>query len=250
MPYQDYSFIRHYVNNEGEISPLTLDAVKSSSEGKFCYITMILRGCPFSCAFCLNSNKNRIPFYLGRSVDNVIGEIKEAKKMFADKIDEVMFYDDNFFALPMEYIDEFSSKWKEHINLPIHPLNVVAPNFSEESLVKLKRAGATGVIVGIQTISKNGRKVYNNPATKERIAKIAKIMEKYPEMRLIFHIILGNPYENEDDIAENLLFLNSLPKIYELSNYQLIIYPGTRLFDKVKNDPQHQERAREGYYIP
>ena len=68
--------------------------------------------------------------------------------------------------------------------------------------------------MGIQTISKQGRAVYGNPATKKNISEIVKVMLNHPDMQLIFHLIFGNPYEDENDIAENLLFLNSLPKIY------------------------------------
>ncbi len=251
LPYPDSSFVRHYyVDSENQLVPFTLEAIKGASGGKFTYITMISRGCPFRCTFCLNSNENRIPYYNGRSVDNVIGELKEVKRQFGGGIDEVMFYDDDFFALPIEYIREFSAKYKEQVGIPISPLNASAVNFSEEKIVQLKYAGVKGVSVGIQSISANGREAYHNPATKERIIRIMEVMTKHPDLRVILHIILGNPYENEDDIVENLLFLNSLPRIYELSPYQLIIYPGTKLFGKVKNDPEHQVRANEGYYLP
>jgi hypothetical protein len=35
-----------------------------------------------------------------------------------------------------------------------------------------------------------------------------------------------------------------------LSNYQLIIYPGTTLYEIVKKDPIHASRALEGYHTP
>jgi len=251
LPYQDLSLVNHYyVDNANNIVPLTLEDMRKAGEGVFRYITMISRGCPFRCTFCLNSNEHRIPYYVGRSVDNVIGELKEAKRRFGGQMDEVMFYDDDLFALPAEYIADFSAKYKEHIDIPIAPVNASAVSFREDKLIQLKNAGIMGVIVGIQTISTNGRKSYHNPANKDRISRIMEVMKRHSDMRTVLHIMLGNPYENEDDIAENLLFLNSLPKIYDLSPYNLIIYPGTKLVQRIRNDPVHRTRAREGYRLP
>lgn len=251
LPFQDISFKNHYyVNDNNNIVPLTYDVIKKKGGGEFCYITIISRGCPFRCAFCLNSGDNRIPFSIDRSIDNVISELKQAKDTIAGGIDKVMFYDDDFYALPLNYIKEFAEKFKAQVNLPIHPLNSSAANFSEEKFLHLKRAGASGVIVGIQTISKNGREAYHSPATKERIQGIVETVRKYSNQRLILHLILGNPYEDLDDIAENFLFLNSLPKIFELSPYQLVIYPGTKLHERIKHDQKFQARMNEGYSVP
>lgn len=251
LPFQDISFDDHYyVDERNNIAPLSYDIMKKNSDGIFFYITMISRGCPFKCSFCLNSNDNSIPFSVGRSVDNVISELKQAKNRFPGGIDEVMFYDDDFYALPVSYIKEFSEKFRAQIGLPLHPFNASATNFSEEKFLHLKRAGSTGVICGIQTISKNGRAAYGNPATKEKIRSIVEVVKRYPGTSLIFHLILGNPYETLDDTAENFLFLDSLPKIFALSNYQLVIYPGTKLYERVKNDKKFQIRAKEGYTVP
>jgi anaerobic magnesium-protoporphyrin IX monomethyl ester cyclase len=251
IPFQDYSLNNHFfVNDKNELAPLTFRDVLNNQGGAFSYITMYSRGCPHHCNYCLNSNPCCIPFYIGRSVDNVIQELVNAKEQFKDTITKIVFYDDDFFALPLGKIRDFSAKYKEKVGLPIHPLNASVSNFREDKLLLLRDAGAMGVIVGIQTVSQRGRWTYQNPATKENILKIVNVMQKYPDQELIFHLILGNPYENDDDIAENLLFLNSLPKIYQLSVYQLIIYPGTKLHEMVKNDPVHSHRANEGYRIP
>jgi anaerobic magnesium-protoporphyrin IX monomethyl ester cyclase len=251
LPFPDFSFKRtYYVNEHNQIVPLTFELLIKSDSDKFCYITMISRGCPFRCAFCLNSNDNHIPFYLGRSVKNVIDELKYVKQIGGGHIWEIMFYDDNLFALPIAFIKEFTHAYKEQIGLPIHFVNAAPGTFNEEKLQLLKSAGVKGIVVGIQTISKNGRAVYGNPATKENISEIVKVMLNYPDMQLIFHLIFGNPYEDKHDIAENLLFLNSLPKIFEVNNYQLTIYPGTKLYYKVKSDLRFQHRAKEGYQLP
>jgi radical SAM superfamily enzyme YgiQ (UPF0313 family) len=250
LPYQDFSFARnYYVDETNNIAPLTYESYKKAGGG-ISYITMIARGCPFRCAYCLNSGSNRIPFYNGRSVDNIIGEIVEAKRVLSNKIENVEFYDDDFFAKPLEYIKEFSVKWKERVGISIFPVTAAAPSFSEEKLKHLIGAGLTGITVGVQTITERGRKSYGNPATKERIREIVHVMSRYPSLQITLQNIIGNPYENEDDIAENILFLNSLPKICRIGAYQLIVYPGTRLHEMVKSDPQYYPRASEGYHFP
>ena len=251
LPFQDYSLRRHYyIDDQNDISPLTIDAVKKKNGGIFTYIAMIGRGCPYHCGFCINSGKRHIPYQPGRSVDNVIEELKQAKEKYTDQIDEIMFYDDDFFALPIKYIRKFSARYKSEIGIPLHELNTVCTSFSVEKLECVRYMGAKGIIVGMQSISRNGRQAYRHPATKAGIQAILKIMKRYPDMNTVLHLILGNPYEIEDDIVENLLFLDSLPMIYELSNYQLIIYPGTALHDKIKKDGICPERLSEGCVIP
>lgn len=252
LPFQDYTLNRHYfVSDQNQIKPLGIEDIVKSQEGIFFnYVTIFARGCPYHCSYCLNSNSQCLPYYVGRSVDNLINELTYAKKQFGEILRSVFLYDDDFFALPLEKIREFSEKYKNAINLPIHPLNASPSSFREDKLVLLQQAGVTGIIVGIQTISENGRRSFHNNATKERIRNIVQVMQKYPDMQLIFHLILGNPFENEDDIVENLLFLHSLPKIYDLSIYQLIIYPGTKLHEMVKKHPEYEHRADEGYTLP
>lgn len=250
LPYQDYSLNRHYyVDEMNNIVPLTCDSCNAVGSG-VPYITIIARGCPFRCSFCLNSGANRIPYYTERSVDNVIGELVEAKRVLGDRIKSVMFYDDDFFAKPIEYIKEFSAKWKKIVGISIEPVNSAAPSFSEEKLQHLISAGITGITIGVQTITKRGRRAYGNPATKDRVRSIVDVMKRYPSMEITLQNLLGNPFENANDIAENILFLDSLPKICRIGDYQLIIYPGTRLHEMVKMDPRYYKRASEGYHIP
>ena len=245
IPLQDYTFKNWWhVNADNNLVPMKYD-------GKpFDYITMFSRGCPHRCSFCLNSNPHSIRYYAGRSVDNMIAELAEVKEKYGGAIREVVFYDDDFFALPLSTLHNFADKYRKYIGIPIHAVNVSATSFREDKLLVMQQAGVKGIIVGIQSISENGKQTYRNPATKDNIRYICEVMERHPGMELIFHIIYGNPYENEDDIAENILFLNSLPKVYSLSNYQLVIYPGTELWERVKNDPTYSYRATEGYTTP
>jgi radical SAM superfamily enzyme YgiQ (UPF0313 family) len=241
LPFSDMGFKNQYFIKNGRFQPLSIDDYQDYE-----FITVWNRGCPHHCTFCLNSGPNKVRFNNHRSLDNVIAELVAAKKQLGDHIKKIMFYDDDFFATPLQKIIEFKEKYTASIGLPLHFVNASAALFTEEKLVQLREAGIEGIIVGVQSISENGTKTYRNKATRENIRNISETMMKYPDLTLILHLILGNPFETEDDIAENILFLNSLPKIDILAHFQLTIYPGTVLYEMVRNSP-YKGRADEGY---
>ena len=80
------------------------------------YHTILAIGCPFKCTYCANSlfaendplyRKLRYP-----SVDYIIGEVKAVLEK-QPYISNVQFMDDGFIALPVDYLREFSIKWKK-----------------------------------------------------------------------------------------------------------------------------------------
>jgi len=106
-------------------------------------------GCPNSCAYCYNSLYNRMfPGFAvrQRSVDNVIEEARELLRYPVRTI----FFQDDYFGRKIQWLAEFAEKWPKQIGLAFHP-QIRPESATEERLSLLKKAGCTGINVGIET---------------------------------------------------------------------------------------------------
>ncbi|MCK9225741.1 MAG: radical SAM protein [Candidatus Muirbacterium halophilum] len=162
------------------------------------YTIFTTRGCPYNCSYCINNfwygelypNEQRVR---RRSVDNVIAELKHAKKKF--NIKSIMFEDDIFYLSP-KWHWEFISKYKKQINLPF--VCVMHPSHCQDYKVikSLKDAGCIQVEIGIQTLNEKVRKKYlNRNETNKEITKALYNLHKAKVKYNIDHIA-GLPDDN------------------------------------------------------
>lgn len=52
----------------------------------------------------------------------------------------------------------------------------------------------------------------------------------------IYDFLLDNPYESTRDVVETLRFILELPRPYVLQPFSLVLFPGTVLYDRAKED--------------
>lgn len=113
-------------------------------------------GCPHSCAYCYNSlYNNMFPGFTvrQRSVDNVI---REAKTLLQYPLETIFFQDDHF-GLKIEWLAEFAEKWPREVGKAFHP-QIRPESATDERLSLLKKAGCTGISVGIETYDEEYRR--------------------------------------------------------------------------------------------
>ena len=203
------------------------------------YHTILAIGCPFKCTYCANSlfsendplyRKLRYP-----SVEYIIGEVKSALKK-QPYISNVQFMDDGFIALPVEYLREFSIKWKKEINLPFS-LSGVIPGYVKRNKMKiLTSGGMIGMRMGIQSGSDRILKFYKRPNRPGLIMQTATIISEFSKYMKppTYDIILDNPIEIKQDIIDTLQLLYDLPRPFILLIYGLSVIPNTKLADDLK----------------
>ncbi len=248
LPYPDYDIEDHFVLDEGVIRPMTEPLLKKhllhSGHGRkgstVAYTIMSSRGCPHHCAYCCNDVYLRLyegeRFLRRRSPEKIVGEIKQVRSMF-DFIDYVEFQDDSFFAASQRDIERFSELYKEELGLPFWCYG--SPRTITEGKVKaLIDAGLDHVTMGIQSASQRTAKLYNRNISNEAVKKAAKILNKYIGAMNppTYDIILDNPYESFEDHLETLKLLIDLPRPYHVRPFSLVLFPGTSLYEKAKND--------------
>lgn len=197
------------------------------------------RGCPFNCTYCFNHSYNKL--YAGkgsmirqRSVENVIGELKEIKEKYSPK--RFQFLDDTFI-LNKEWVFNFCKKYKEEIRLPFicyTRVNLV----TEEIIVALKEAGCITLLFAIESGNSYIRnEVLKRNVLEESILNTARLCHKY-NLRTYAQNMVGLPDETLENIWETIRLNIKCKTSYSwVSIYQP--YPRTELCDY---------SIRKGYY--
>lgn len=202
------------------------------------YRTIWTLGCPFSCSYCCNSafasvdkdyTKIRRP-----SVEHLLSEIEHALSVHP-YITTIVFYDDNFIALPMEELERFAQEYIRRINLPFVVFGM-HPNLVTHSKVELlARAGMCRARMGIQSLSPRTLDFYKRTTAMARIKASATILSttarRYRMIPPAFDIISDNPVESRSEIAETLQNLYRLPRPYTLNVFSLRAFEKTKLWE-------------------
>jgi anaerobic magnesium-protoporphyrin IX monomethyl ester cyclase len=243
LPYVDYDLDNHYVFDRRTDDIIRLD--KESMKEHFpklayfgnkhlvSYRTMTSRGCPHKCSFCASSATMRLR---RRSVDNVIDELEKITARF-DYLELIHFFDDTFFAAPVEYFEEFSEKYKKRIGRPFHA-QCSPTTLSERKMELLLDAGLCYTEMGIQTGSERIKRMYRRVVPNEKLIEAAGLIGKYRSRMLVpdYHVILDNPWETPEDVLATLRLLLALPGKFRLQISSLIFFPGTELNRKAQEE--------------
>jgi len=222
IPFPDYSDKDKYFLNGGKVVPL------ATKEYKTRYSLMTSRGCPFNCTYCCNSTLSQMckgKYLRRRSVNNVINELKKAKKDFPNIL-FISFIDD-VFTFDKEWLKEFSIKYKKEISLPFYCYT--HSRMCDEEIIKcLKDAGLSITTMGVQSFSNRIRKSYSRFEKNEQIIKILKLLKKH-KIKFGLDIMMDNPLEEEEDLKKNLNYLLKIQPPFELHTHTLTYFPNTKL---------------------
>lgn len=138
------------------------------------------RGCLYNCAYCFNATYRKIYRNKGkiarkRSVDNVLKEIQEVRKIIS--LEHVSFQDDEFFSSD-SWIEEFCFKYKNRVNIPFS-CNL-RPNLVKEKRVRLlKEAGCNSVSIAFESGNDYVRnKILKRNLSREEMVSAARIIKE------------------------------------------------------------------------
>jgi len=99
------------------------------------------------------------------------------------------------------------------------------------------KAGMWRIDVGVESGSdKIKRQIFNRPVDNEAVLKAANIINKHPRVIAYYFFIIGNPYEQRQDLLQTIDILKKLPSPYFLRTYNLVFIPGTHLFNRACRD--------------
>jgi len=191
------------------------------------------RGCPHKCTYCVNQgyqekfkdlgNYNRL-----KSVDVSVAEIKHFKDTYG--IEFVWFNDENFMMMSRSRWDEFTKKYGSELNLPFFIQTRADTLLQEDRIKALKDINCITIACGVEVGNEPRRKgLLNKHVSNESYRKAVALCNKHG-IRVSCNVILGLPYETEEDIIETAKFCKEI----ETPNVTVSIfapYHGSHLYD-------------------
>ncbi len=181
------------------------------------------RGCPFSCSYCchhflqgLYRGKGR--YVRRRSVDNIIKEIA----LCAEKHEIKSVYSiDDTFTLDNEWIEEFSLRYREKINLPLY-CHVRPGTVTQRMIDSLKRANCRSVFFGVDSGNEDMRfNIMNRKIKNSVILEQARFLRDNG-IKITTSAIFGLPDETEKQMFDTMKLIMDIKS--DLS-YSFIFYP-------------------------
>jgi radical SAM superfamily enzyme YgiQ (UPF0313 family) len=242
LPLPDYDLEHQFILYEkNQIVQLDKNLLSSCFNG--CYRMTCSRGCPYACTYCCNNALNKVykrklPIRQ-RAIEDIIAELKMAKKLIS-KLRVIDITDDAFFAQSQERIERFCQEYQKEINLPFKVLTTPI-TFTMPKAKSLAKAGMSCTAVGIQSGSLRTRAIYNRHDTLNQILAVGDIVnqvakETKKKISVRYDFILDNPWENEEDIKDSIRFILKLKKPFSLMLFSLTFYPETALYEKARRE--------------
>ncbi|MBN2454690.1 radical SAM protein [Candidatus Woesearchaeota archaeon] len=189
------------------------------------------RGCPHRCTYC----SVRLVMGQGfraRSPKNVVDEMEHWIKKGYDTFE---FSDDNF-TFDMKRAEEICDLITER-GLKVKMIfgnGLRADRVNEELLRKLKKAGCIWIAYGLETSDQKSLELIKKDLDINKL-KSAVEMTKKAGIPQQVNFIVGCPGQTFETFKKDLEFAEGL-KIAQLRFYNLLPYPGTEMFEWIKQN--------------
>jgi len=152
-------------------------------------------------------------------------------------VESIFLFDDTFLVRSTREIEEFSEGYKKKIGMPLH-IQASPTTVTEKKIELLVDAGLAFVEMGIQSTSNRGKTLYRRNTSAETILRAARVFHGYQgEIHPpCYHVILDNPWETSRDELETLNTVLQLPRPFWLKRASLVLFHGTGLYLKAKQE--------------
>jgi anaerobic magnesium-protoporphyrin IX monomethyl ester cyclase len=218
-----------FINNGfGECGPLKLfDYDKKAGNYDFSYLEFS-RGCPFSCAHCLNS----LHFKKYRTHDPVeySNFIKQVAK--THKIKRFWFVDDNFFASP-KALELLCLLKDSNLEFEIPGVHIECIKDYGVELSDIRRGGVKTMYIGVESGSDRILSILNKNL---KLDDLFSVNRKLTGFNIVYNFMAGFPGETDDDFNATINVMKKLlsenPEASVSPLYAYTPYPGTKLYEK------------------
>jgi radical SAM superfamily enzyme YgiQ (UPF0313 family) len=234
LPFLDFEFQQHFVNDGGWLKPMDLPLMKKYYGAKLW--TMFSQGCPYKCTFCSNDvlidldkgyrrfRKHSVEFYLA--------QLKYVLSRYPH-IYSVVIDDDAYMFLPLSTIREFAERYQEQFDIPFFVTGIIPVSVDERKFQPLIDAGMIKARIGVQSANRRIMKeVFVRPQHDHKVIAAAEIVHNNRARMapVQFDLIVDNPWENPEELKDTLRLVASLKRPYALAINALTLLPGTTIY--------------------
>lgn len=186
-----------------------------------------IRGCPYNCSFCGSRNIwGRKP--RSRSLENIIAEIREIRKVGIDYI----HFDDDTFGVRKTFIKELCDSIKSNFFGLSWSCELHVKLIDDEIISIMKSAGCRSIQIGIESGSNKMLKLIHKNITIEEALNAARIIKRHNIILQTFFMV-GFPQETEETLDETISAIYNFPSDSIICS-TFTPYFGTELFDYCK----------------
>ncbi len=235
LPLLDFDFEREYI-----LEPPGTLVPNIKMKNKTSILFSGSRGCNNNCAYCSNSQLKSI--YRGKgqyarkmSIPRVLEAAREYRRLFP-QARKFYFTDEDFFSRSTEEMREFAESYPETVGLPFECM--ASPRqITREKVAYAVKAGMNQIDIGLESGSERIRKeIFDRHIDDDTQKEAANAINNYPQVDPTYFVILGNPYEEQQDLLDGIRFIQQIPPPFELRAYNLVFIPGTKLFKRACQD--------------
>lgn len=193
----------------------------------YCNVISTSRGCPFHCDFCYNSCNEYSSFYINRPVEDVIKDIKAIGKK------HIMFIDDNFIGNP---------SWTREFVRAIKPMNIkwnaaVSANIAEmpDLLDEMAESGCESLFIGFESINESSIKGVHKG--QNNVEKFEKLINEVHKRNIMINasFVFGLDGDDISTFHKTVEWIVK-NKIETVTSHILTPYPGTKVYEEMKNE--------------
>src|SRR6266545_2517821 len=80
------------------------------------------------------------------------------------------------------------------------------------------------------------KQVFERPIPNEMVLRASRIIRGYPGVAPCYFLIIGNPYEERQDLLDTLELMSKMNCPHYTNIYNLVFFPGSELYDRAVRD--------------
>jgi len=243
FPFPHYGLGCYYYNSD-----LALDNQRVYGD-TFAWFASI--GCQNNCTYCHECARKRAiesikPKVRVKSVDYLVEQLMRARTIFPGTTS--VLFSDAIFPYDIDWLADFASLYRRMLGLPF-TCQANASLMTEDALKLLKEAGARILKFGVQSASQHIRKeIYERADELEDILNIAHKANSLG-ISTEFDFITNSPYDTAETLKETRNFIDKLPWLSQINQFELRFFPGTLLTERALEEGLIEPKDIEGQYL-
>jgi len=189
------------------------------------------RGFPHQCTYCVNHNYQKLFKGLGkynrvRPLSQAMDEILHMKEHYG--LELLFFIDENFLTMTKARLAAFCSEYRSRVGLPFYIMTRADSLLDEDKPRMLRECGCVTIGIGVESGNEDIRNKLMDKKIPNSVYEKAFANCHRHDIRTTANIMMGLPFETEENILESARFCRKL-QARSVSLAIFAPYQGTKL---------------------